>query len=44
MPDDLYTFHEAISHLQEMEEEILDLHKNVLDVSVKFCKVQSLLL
>lgn len=31
LPDDLYTFHEAISHLQEMEEEVLDLHKTVID-------------
>lgn len=35
MPEDLYTFHEALSHLQEMEEEILDLHKNVIDVSIE---------
>ncbi|CAG2174323.1 unnamed protein product [Oppiella nova] len=31
LPEDLYTFHETISHLQEMEEEILDVHKNVID-------------
>lgn len=29
--DDLYTFHEAISHLQEAEEEILDTHKQLFD-------------
>ena len=28
---DLYTFHEAVSHLQEMEEDVLDTHKLVLD-------------
>lgn len=28
---DLYTFHEAVSHLQEMEEDVLDSHKLVLD-------------
>ena len=28
---DLYTFHEAVSHLQEMEEDVLDAHKAVLD-------------
>lgn len=31
MNDDLYTFHEAISHLQEAEEEILDTHKQLFD-------------
>jgi kinesin family protein 2/24 len=31
LPDDLFTFHEALSHLQEMEEEIVDLHKTVID-------------
>ena len=29
--DELYTFHEAISHLQEAEEEILDAHKQLFD-------------
>ncbi|XP_075528016.1 kinesin-like protein KIF2A isoform X5 [Dermacentor variabilis] len=33
MSGDMYTFHEAISHLQEMEEEILDLHKTVVEAS-----------
>ncbi len=28
---DLYTFHEAVSHLQEMEEDVLDSHKMMLD-------------
>jgi kinesin family protein 2/24 len=27
----LYTFHEAISHLQEIEEEIVDYHKQFID-------------
>lgn len=31
MSADLYTFHEAVSHLQEMEEDVLDTHKLVLD-------------
>jgi len=31
LSDDLYTFHEAISHLQEAEEEILDTHKQLFD-------------
>jgi len=31
LPDDLFTFHEALSHLQEMEEEIVDLHRTVVD-------------
>lgn len=33
MSGEMYTFHEAISHLQEMEEEILDLHKTVVEAS-----------
>lgn len=33
MSGDLYTFHEALSHLQEMEEEVLDLHKTVIEAS-----------
>ncbi|RWS13436.1 kinesin-like protein KIF2A [Dinothrombium tinctorium] len=39
MPDDMYTFHEAISHLQEMEEEILDLHKTVVDWTDDHCRL-----
>lgn len=31
MSQDLFTFHEAVSHLQEMEEDVLDSHKLVLD-------------
>ena len=27
----MYTFHEAVSHLQEMEEDVLDSHKLMLD-------------
>ena len=27
----MYTFHEAVSHLQEMEEDVLDSHKMMLD-------------
>lgn len=33
---DLYTFHEAVSHLQEMEEDVLDTHKLVLDQMPKW--------
>lgn len=33
---DLYSFHEAISHVQEMEEEVLDSHKAVLEISEKW--------
>ncbi|XP_077549157.1 kinesin-like protein 10A [Haemaphysalis longicornis] len=33
MSGEMYTFHEAISHLQEMEEEILDLHKTVVEAT-----------
>lgn len=28
---DMHTFHEAISHLQEMEDEISDIHKNLVE-------------
>ncbi|KAG9508465.1 Kinesin-like protein KIF2A, partial [Fragariocoptes setiger] len=28
---DMYTFHEAISHLQDMEDEIQDIHKSLVD-------------
>lgn len=28
---DMHTFHEAISHLQDMEDEICDIHKNIVD-------------
>lgn len=34
--EDLYTFHEAISHLQEMEDEVLDLHKSVVQATLKW--------
>ncbi|XP_014677251.1 PREDICTED: kinesin-like protein KIF2A [Priapulus caudatus] len=30
---ELYTFHEAVSHLQEMEEEVVDEHKNLIAAS-----------
>ncbi|XP_063990933.1 kinesin-like protein Klp10A isoform X3 [Diachasmimorpha longicaudata] len=33
---DLYTFHEAVSALQLMEEEVLDTHKLVIDNATKF--------
>ena len=36
MSADLYTFHEAVSHLQEMEEDVLDSHKLVLDQMPKW--------
>lgn len=31
--DDLLTFHEVVNHMQEMEEEIIDDHKAIIDVS-----------
>ncbi|XP_037091077.1 LOW QUALITY PROTEIN: kinesin-like protein Klp10A [Pollicipes pollicipes] len=30
---DLYNFHEAVSHLQDMEEEVLDMHKATIELS-----------
>lgn len=30
--DDLYKMHQAISHLTESEEEVLDMHKNISEV------------
>lgn len=41
---DMYTFHEAISHLQEVEEELLDFHKNVIESSHKWLEIDSSLL
>ena len=34
----MYTFHEAVSALQLLEEEVLDTHKLVMDDSAKFLK------
>ncbi|KAK0178250.1 hypothetical protein PV328_002220 [Microctonus aethiopoides] len=36
LSQDLYTFHEAVSALQLMEEEVLDTHKLVMDSTTKF--------
>ncbi|XP_057337976.1 kinesin-like protein Klp10A isoform X3 [Microplitis mediator] len=36
LSEDLYNFHEAVSALQLMEEEVLDTHKAVIDNSNKF--------
>ncbi|KYN39740.1 Kinesin-like protein Klp10A [Trachymyrmex septentrionalis] len=36
LSQDLYTFHEAVSALQLLEEEVLDTHKLVMDNSTKF--------
>lgn len=33
---DLYTFHEAVSALQMLEEEVLDTHKMVMDQTTRF--------
>ncbi|XP_022253270.1 kinesin-like protein KIF2A [Limulus polyphemus] len=44
LSDDLVTFHAAISHLQKMEEEILDIHKTVVDASNKWLEVDISLL
>ncbi|KAG8183932.1 hypothetical protein JTE90_006859 [Oedothorax gibbosus] len=41
---DLYSFHEAISHVQEMEEEVLDSHKAVIEASEKWFNRDNLLL
>ena len=32
--DDLYKMHQAISHLTESEEEVLDMHKNISEVGL----------
>lgn len=44
LSDDLVTFHATISHLQKMEEEILDIHKTVVDASNKWLEVDISLL
>ncbi|XP_034940738.1 kinesin-like protein KIF2A isoform X2 [Chelonus insularis] len=36
LSEDLYTFHEAVTALQTMEEEVLDTHKLVIDNTNKF--------
>lgn len=36
LSQDLYTFHEAVSALQMLEEEVLDTHKLVMDNTTKF--------
>ncbi|XP_032668160.1 uncharacterized protein LOC116842700 isoform X3 [Odontomachus brunneus] len=36
LSQDLYTFHEAVSALQMLEEEVLDRHKLVMDSTTKF--------
>ncbi|GIX98732.1 kinesin-like protein KIF2A [Caerostris darwini] len=41
---DLYSFHEAISHVQEMEEEVLDSHKAVIEASEKWFNRDNILL
>ncbi|XP_043237146.1 kinesin-like protein KIF2A isoform X1 [Amphibalanus amphitrite] len=33
---DLYNFHEAVSHVQEMEEQVLDMHKALIDASMRW--------
>ncbi|XP_032457370.1 kinesin-like protein Klp10A isoform X3 [Nasonia vitripennis] len=39
LSQDLYTFHEAVSALQMLEEEVLDMHKLVMDDTTKFLNV-----
>lgn len=34
--DDLFNMHQAISHLTELEEEVLDMHKVIYEVSFSF--------
>ncbi|KAG8236395.1 hypothetical protein J437_LFUL014916 [Ladona fulva] len=41
---DLYTFHEAVSQLQLQEEEVLDMHKIVVEMSEPWHKQYSALL
>lgn len=44
LPDDLYNFHETLSHLQEMEDEILDIHKTFVDTLPQWTSTHSQLL
>jgi len=41
---DLYNFHEAVSHLQEMEEEVLDMHKATIEASPRWQQMDMSLL
>ncbi|XP_074605722.1 kinesin-like protein KIF2A isoform X2 [Brevipalpus obovatus] len=44
LSDDLYNFHETLSHLQEMEDEILDIHKTFVDTLPQWTSTHSQLL
>ncbi|KAF0289410.1 Kinesin-like protein KIF2A [Amphibalanus amphitrite] len=41
---DLYNFHEAVSHLQDMEEEVLDMHKAAIELSPRWQQIDMSLL
>lgn len=36
IPDELLTFHEAVNHIQEMEEDIIDDHKSLIENTQKW--------
>ena len=42
--EDFYTFHEAISHLQELEDEVFDRHKAFVDSHQKWLNTHNNLL
>ncbi|XP_064477519.1 kinesin-like protein KIF2A [Ornithodoros turicata] len=44
MSGELYTFHEAISHLQQVEEEVVDLHRTLFEATQKWQEQDAALL
>ena len=42
LPVDLFEFHEVVNHMQEVEESVLDAHRNFYDVSDTCCLLSSL--
>lgn len=40
IPDELLTFHEAVNHIQEMEEDIIDDHKSLIEVCLGFMYIE----
>jgi len=39
LPADLFEFHEVVSHMQEVEEAVVDGHREFYDVSYLFARI-----
>ena len=35
--EDLWNFHQMVNQMQEQEEEVIDEHKTLIDVGLKYC-------